>query len=197
MKETAIIILAGGSSSRLGRPKQVLPLGESTLIERIARTALGSALGKVFVVTGAHEGPVREALARLTVTIVQNDQWEEGMSSSIRTGIKALVDDGYAPAAVILCVCDQPFVTTGLLSAIVRKKEEVGKGMIACAYAGTIGVPVLFDSRYFYNLRDLAAGEGAKSLLFRYSEDVDTIAFPDGAKDIDTEEDYRQILEHK
>ena len=197
MNKTVIIILAAGSSSRLGRPKQLLPFGDRTLIETVSQAAVDAALGKVIVVTGAHEEPIREALAGLDITIVQNEGWEQGMSSSIRTGIKAMYEEGFAPAGVLLCVCDQPFITPELLTSMVRVKEEGGKGIVACAYAGTIGVPVLFDSRYFYSLRDLAADEGAKSLLFRYSQDLGTIAFQDGAREIDTEEDYQRILKEQ
>jgi molybdenum cofactor cytidylyltransferase len=195
MTETAIIILAAGSSSRLGRPKQLLPFGGDTLIRRIVDVALQAATGRVVVVTGAHEQPISEALADKAITVVQNKHWQEGMSSSIKTGIASIQDGGLSPASVILCVCDQPYVSPELLVRMSAAKEETGKGIIACTYAGTIGVPVLFDCRYFYTLQNLHASEGAKSLLFRYKEDVATIAFADGARDIDTEEDYRQLLE--
>jgi molybdenum cofactor cytidylyltransferase len=193
--ETAIIILAAGNSSRLGRPKQLLPVGDDTLIGRIVGVALHAATGRVIVVTGAHEVPIREALANKDITIIQNRHWEEGMSSSIRSGIAALAGMEPTPSNVILCVCDQPFVSPELFLQLIAAKEECGKGIIACTYADTIGVPVLFDSRYFYTLQNLRANEGAKSLLFRYREDVGTIAFREGARDIDTEEDYRKFLE--
>ncbi len=195
MQETAIIILAGGNSSRLGRPKQLLPWNGDTLIGRIADVALKATKGSVLVVTGAHEAATREALAGKGVTIVQNKHWEEGMSSSIRTGIEALAGSQPLPQNVMLCVCDQPGVSPGLFARMIAAKEETGKGIIACTYADTIGVPVLFDSRYFYILQDLQANEGAKGLLFRYRDDVGTVAFPEGERDIDTQEDYRQLLQ--
>lgn len=195
MPETAIIILAGGKSSRLGRPKQLLPFGDGTLIGQIVDVALQSATGRVIVVTGAHEAPIREALAGKAVTMAQNKHWEEGMSTSISTGIQALAGTEPAPSNVLVCVCDQPYVAPGLIAQMIAAKDQTGKGIIACAYADTIGVPVLFDSRYFYILQNLHANEGAKSLLFRYREDVGTISFPEGARDIDTEEDYRQLLQ--
>lgn len=195
MKDTAIIVLAAGKSSRLGRPKQLLPFHASTLVQRIVHAALKAATGNVVLVTGAHEESVSAVLTGEPITIVHNKEWEEGMSSSIRTGIQASCNGGLAPGNAIICVCDQPFVSPQLLISMVRAKEESGKGIVACAYSGTIGVPVLFDCRYFYNLCHLAAHEGAKHLLSRYKEDVGTIAFPDGDKDIDTEDDYTRLLE--
>jgi molybdenum cofactor cytidylyltransferase len=194
MPETAIIILAGGSSSRLGRPKQLLPFGSDTLIGHIVDVALQAATGRVTVVTGAHEALIKEALTNKAITMVHNKHWEEGMSSSIRTGIDALAGAESLPSNVILCVCDQPYVSPELFGQVIAAKGENSKGIIACAYADTIGVPVLFDSRYFYNLQNLQAAEGAKNLLFRYKEDVGTISFEEGALDIDTEEDYTQLL---
>jgi len=88
-------------------------------------------------------------------------------------------------------LCDQPFVDASLLNQLVQKKSL--KGIIASTYNGIIGAPVLFDVAYFDELLLLKGQEGAKKLLTKYPEDIDTVAFPLGSIDIDTMEDYERL----
>lgn len=127
-------------------------------------------------------------------SIVYNERWQEGMASGIVTGIAKLLLLDITVEGVLLAVCDQPFVTTELLQQLQQKKAESGKGIVACTYANTVGTPVLFDRKYFPSLQQLKGSEGAKELLKMYEDDLATIFFPNGSFDIDTEEEYKNLL---
>ncbi|MFI5139094.1 MAG: NTP transferase domain-containing protein [Sphingobacteriales bacterium] len=186
-----IIILAAGSSGRLGSPKQNLIYNGQTLLQRAIETAVASACGPVIVVLGANENVIRQSIEDSRATIVYNTDWQEGMASSIRVGITALNKSHPKSEDVILILCDQPFVDTSLLNQLVQKKSA--KGIIACAYNDTIGPPVLFDAAYFDELLLLKGQEGAKKLLMKYRNEVITMPFPLGSVDIDTAEDFARI----
>jgi len=186
-----IIILAAGSSGRLGSPKQNLIYKGQTLLQRAIKTAVASACGPVIVVLGANENVIRQSIEGSKATIVYNADWQEGMASSIRVGITALKKKHPESDAVILMLCDQPFVDTSLLNQFVQKRSA--KGIIACAYNDTIGPPVLFDAFYFDDLLLLKGQEGAKKLLMKHQHDIVTIQFPLGSVDIDTVEDFERL----
>ena len=193
MDKIGIIILAAGDSSRLGRPKQLLPFGDKTLLAHIIDEALGAMLAPVVVVTGCYAPEVGESLKDRPVTIAYNPRWEEGMASGIVTGLAELLSLQPRSAGVIVAVCDQPHLSAGLLRELVERSGVSGKGLVACAYEGTLGTPVLFGSRYFGALSALSGAEGAKKLLKTYPDDVAMVPFPGGEIDIDTEEDFRSL----
>jgi len=186
-----IIILAAGSSSRLGKPKQNLIYNGRTLLQNAIKAAIASVCNPVIVVLGANEQVIRPAIDGFDVTIIQNDDWAEGMASSIKAGIMELRKIEPKADSVILMLCDQPFVDELLLNQLVQKKPE--KGIIACAYNDTIGPPVLFSADYFDELLLLKGQEGAKKLLLKYRDDVVTISFALGDIDIDTMEDFEKL----
>jgi molybdenum cofactor cytidylyltransferase len=189
MNDVGLIILAAGNSSRLGRPKQLLLFRGKTLLNHIVAEGLAAGLSPMVVVTGAYSREMTEALKGEAVTVVFNPDWETGMASGIVIGLaQALaVDNGLQ--AVVVAVCDQPFVSAGLFRRLMERRAETGKGLIACSYAETLGTPVLFTAQYFKELSSLSGDVGAKSVLRRHGEDVATVDFPNGGIDIDTEDD--------
>ena len=193
MNKTGIIILAAGNSSRLGRPKQLLPYHGKTLLSHVVAEALAAELTPVVVVTGAYEAEIRDSLQGQAANIIHNPRWETGMASGIVAGLaEALAIEPQLRAAIV-AVCDQPHISAELFRALVGQQAASGKGLVACMYAGTLGTPVLFDHRYFKELSVLSGDTGAKQLLKRYPDDVATVPFPDGGVDIDTEEDVRKF----
>lgn len=189
MSRYAVLILAAGSSSRLGRPKQQLPFRGSTLLAHTIREAVSLSEAITFVVinNNMQPGPGEG------YEVIINEQASEGMASSIRAGLNR-VHRAYPPIdGCLIIACDQPFVNTGLLARIIRTHINTGKGIVAASYGDIQGIPVLFDQKYFGALLQLQGDKGAKSLLLRHQEDVATVPFPEGLTDIDTEEDYRQL----
>ena len=191
---TGVIILAAGSSSRFGSPKQNLVYQGKTLLQRAIQTALTSACCDcAVVVLGANEGEIRPNISDQQVNIVYNPDWQEGMASSIRLGIAQLLYLEPLVTSAILMLCDQPFVDPLLLYQLTERKTENDTGIIACEYKNTLGVPALFDKKYFVQLMKLTGSEGAKTTINAYPDDVMSVPFGLGAIDIDTIDDFERL----
>jgi molybdenum cofactor cytidylyltransferase len=188
-----MIILAAGNSSRLGRPKQILPYRGRTLVTHVVGEGLAAGLWPVILVTGAYRVEVEEALKGEKVELVYNPEWETGIASGIVAGLSNRLFLHSGVDAAILAVCDQPFISASLLLELIGAFETSGKGMVASAYADSVGTPVLFGSSYFDRLRALSGSEGAKKLLKQYPDDLATVIFPLGHVDIDTVEDVQNL----
>jgi molybdenum cofactor cytidylyltransferase len=192
MNKIGVIILAAGNSSRLGRPKQLLLYRGQTLLTHVVAEALAADLRPV-VVTGAYHTEVSDSLRGQSVDIVFNPAWEEGMGSGIVAGLSNMLLLHPDMEAVIITVCDQPFISAALLLQLVNTFDTSGKGMIACTYADSVGTPVLFGRAWFERLLGLSGSEGAKKLLKLYPDDLATVDFPGGEIDIDTGEDVSRL----
>ena len=190
----AIIILAAGNSSRLGEPKQLLRYHNKSLIRHVAEEALDATSSPVFVITGSNSDLIESELAGTKVQFIYNSDWQEGMASSIRCGIQKLMSTNNAGNGAIFAVSDQPFVTAKLFKDLITEAENHNASIVASSYENTIGTPVLFDQKYFDSLRSLKGSEGAKKLLKQFQGDVKTVPFPLGGVDIDTQEDYQNLL---
>lgn len=191
---TSLLLLAAGASTRMGLPKMFLYYKGQTLLHHITGEALAIVQTPVFIVAGDHITAVKEVLLGSNVLVLHNPHWQEGMGGSIRTGIQGILDAGPVPDAILITVCDQPFINTALLQQLIDAKTATGKGIVACTYDETIGTPVLFDKKYYEALLQLNGQQGAKRILQLYPDDVATIPFPLGGVDIDTPEDYDKLL---
>ncbi|MBV8390625.1 MAG: nucleotidyltransferase family protein [Mucilaginibacter sp.] len=189
----AAIILAAGQSSRLGKPKQLLQYQNKTLLQHAIDTAKQSAVQSVVVVLGSSADTILSATNTSEIYIVKNDDWQSGMASTIRCGIEALQTLDSTTDAAILMVCDQPFVTSGLLNDLIQKQNETGKAVIASQYGDTVGTPALFHKQFFSKLMDLEGDAGAKKIIAQNSDSLETIPFPGGSIDIDTIDDYEAL----
>lgn len=187
-----IVVLAAGGSSRLGTPKQLLPYRGRTLLRHAVETAVAAAVGPVVVVLGAWAKEVCAQLAGLDVGVVVNQRWAEGLSTSLQAGLDGLVAGG-GPAAALFLTCDQPLVTPDLLRAIAAAYCASRPPLVACEYAGTAGVPALFDRSLFVSLRALTGDEGARSVIRLYRAAAVVVPFPDAALDVDTAADARRL----
>ena len=193
MNNTGIIILAAGASTRLGEPKQNLLFQGQSLLKHALSVAKESDCRPIIVITGAYI-PDTVNLSDSAITYVQNPDWQKGIASSISLGVSYLQKNEPNIDAVILMVCDQPYVTASLLEKITTEKQKTNKPIIACSYQDTLGTPVLFDKQYFNNLCILKGDEGAKRIIFNNLDAVTSIPFDLGYIDIDTVDDYKQLL---
>ena len=192
-RTVGLIILAAGASTRMGTPKQLLTYRGCTLIRHMAEVAIASVCQPIAIVLGANGERIKPEISQLPLQIVENQQWQEGMSSSIQVGLEALLAVNQHLDAVAIALCDQPFVSPQTLNQLVEAYHLTGKPIIASEYAGTFGVPALFSRTLFSELMNLKNTEGAKQLIKRHIHEVFSIPFPDGAIDIDTPKDYEQL----
>ncbi len=184
------VILAAGSSSRMGRPKQTLEFQGMSLLRRATLAALDATCRPVVVVTGAHAELSSRELDQLDVREAFNPDWETGMGSSVRAGIERLLSTDADVAAVVLLLCDQPHVTSNVVSSLLAAHHTTRKPVVASAYGESFGVPALFSRTLFTELMQLAGSSGAKEIIKRHASEAHFLPFPDGAVDVDTPDDF-------
>lgn len=185
-----IVILAAGSSSRLGEPKQLLQYDNKNLLQNAIDAAVNSDADHVIVVLGANAEEVYHEIDRSKTHVLVNAEWEEGMASSVRNGMNELLSISPSIAIVILMVCDQPYVSSELLNAIINRYQQTGKKIVACDYGETTGPPALFCKTFFDELMQLKGDAGARKIIRQNDSELITVPFPEGKIDIDTKEDY-------
>ncbi len=189
----AAIILAAGNSSRLGQPKQLVMHDGESLVRHAVRAATEVECNPILVVVGAQAEKVRAELEGLDLGLVKNNDWTEGIASSIRAGIDHLIETAPQIEAVFLLACDQPFVNGTLLKQLMDLRLTTGKQIVASAYAHTFGIPALFDRNCFAELLGLKGDYGAKQLMIAHFNDMPSIDFPAAAIDIDTPADFQHL----
>ena len=193
--EVSIIILAAGSSSRMGQAKQQLPIGGESLLVKTVSTALHSAIGKVVVVLGSQHELHQNSLKGQPVEITLNAHWQTGMGSSIKAGLTHVLSLNPKTEAIIILVCDQPLLQPQHLNMLVEKQKQTKAFIVASGYSNTKGVPALFTQEIFGEILKLKDDEGAKKIIQQYPGEV--VDFPEGAIDLDTPDDYKNFLQHQ
>ncbi|MDZ7936680.1 MAG: nucleotidyltransferase family protein [Emticicia sp.] len=192
---TAIIILAAGASSRMGVPKQLLLVDGKTLIKRICDTAIDTPCHPIVTVLGANRNLIRKETERMPITVIDNPQWENGMSSSIKMGLAGAYMTEKAIDAVIFLTVDMPYVSVELINKMIGKAESDEKTeIVACKYDNQIGIPVLFKRTLFTDLLELTGDEGAKKVVMKNQDKTSLIDFPEGKLDLDTIDEYRNFV---
>ena len=188
-----IVILAAGASIRMGKPKQLLQYKGKNLLQHVAEAAVNSNANNVIVVLGANSDLVAKEIDKLKFHVIVNAEWEEGMASSVRIGLKTLQKLSPATEGVIFMVCDQPFVTSFVLNDLIDTQSATGKAIVTCNYGETIGPPALFHKSLFPELMQLRGDAGARKIIQQHGNDVATVLFKKGKIDIDTKEDYEAL----
>lgn len=187
------IVLAGGTSSRLGRPKQLLPWKGRPILQHVIDAALAAGLDEVVVVLGYAAEEVRAGLelppeARAAV----NADYAAGQSTSLRLGLRHSPPS--ARAAVVL-LGDQPETRAGAIRAVVEAYERTGGPVVRARYGHRPGHPLLFDRSVWSELEALEGDRGARDVLVRHPEwIVSAAADGEPPADVDTWEDYERLV---
>jgi molybdenum cofactor cytidylyltransferase len=188
------VVLAAGRSSRLGRPKQLLPLAGDPLLRHTLRAVLNSALDDVLVVIGHQAQAVHETIADLPVRIIVNPDYAHGQSTSIRAGLDALTPE---TQAAMFLLGDQPGIEPSVIDALIQTRRETGSPIAAPHYRDGIGNPVLFDRHVFPELLTIEGDRGAQAIVRAYQRQGQLqlvhINLP-APPDVDTEADYLAML---
>ena len=189
----ALLLLAAGASTRMGRPKQLLPYHGRTLLRHAAETAVAAGCAPIVLVTGALHDELLAEIVGLPILAERNPDWETGMASSIRAGLAAVA--AAAPRAVLVMLTDQPLVTPELLRQLIVQQHATQAPIVAAAYGETLGVPAIFDKSLLPELLKLQGAQGAGRLIARLGAAVGQVAFPAGLLDVDTPAQYTALLE--
>ena len=191
MKSTAILILAAGSASRMGKAKQLLPYNSSTLLGHAMMQALASKAEAVYCILGANAEVIEKGIPQ-KINLIYNPDWGQGLGNSIATGIKHLNNTHFDRVLVMLA--DQPKIDTDYLNLLIDTAEVHDNKCIASGYGIKNGVPAVFPRSYFEVLEELSGDLGARKLLNSGSDFVVSIDAKNKIQDIDTPEDYRRLL---
>jgi CTP:molybdopterin cytidylyltransferase MocA len=189
-----VIILAAGSSSRLGQPKQLLHYEGRPLVARAAEAALAAGASPVVVVLGAQAEKIRPALAALPILVAENSAWSEGMASSLRTGLTALESATSALDAVLIALCDHPHFSAASIARLTSVLASTpGSTIAATRHADGAGVPAIFSRSYFPALHALRGTEGARRIIAAHAATTALVDLPELALDIDTPADWQRL----
>lgn len=192
-EQTAAVVLAAGESSRLGRPKLLLPFGESTVIGCVVGAMEGPGVHPILVVAGAAAPEIQAALAGTRAQVLLNPAPERGMVSSLRIGLGALPDKG---GRFLIALGDQPRLKASDVTRLLDEQARLGKGIAIASYRGKRGHPVVFTSRYREEILTLRDDQILRDLIHSHADDVTVVECEsDGViHDIDTQEDYEREL---
>ena len=195
MPDLGAIVLAAGGSTRMGRPKQLLPIAGKTLIRRTAGTALDAGCNPVVIVLGSSADLVAQELLGLNVHTTINPQWNLGIGSSIRTGAQTLLHLGLPLRAIALLLCDQPLISASSLQRLFQSHFASGKDVSVSSYNQTICPPIVLAPALLPDLLSLPDAQGAKALWMSRPQIVHEVPCPEAATDIDTPEDFQALAE--
>ncbi len=184
------IVLAAGFARRMGRQKLLLQLQGKPVV-RWAVERLLPHVEDVVVVTGQDDAPVREALDGLGVRYAVNPNPQAGQGSSIAVGVGALKP---WTRAALIALGDQPRIPEAVVPGLLQAFARSGKAIVAPAYRGTQGTPVLFASEVFAELRALTGDAGARAVVQARPERVESVPIDAPMPpDVDTPEDYARL----
>lgn len=190
------IILAAGKSRRMGQCKQLLPLGNDTLLgfclKRIQEVPFS---GFTLVLGENHEQIIRSLNTIQSLNIVINTDSNAGMGDSIAHGVRYVVNHS-SPDAIMLTLGDQPLLNTVHFNALLKKHNASPTSITACRYSkNSVGPPVIFGSSYFEALSTLSGDKGAKLIIEKHRSHCNFIKLQDfNPIDIDTQENYQKVL---
>ncbi len=184
------IVLAAGSSSRFGSPKQLVRVDGRPLLHAAVSRAVEVAGHAVSVVLGAHAADLAPLLRHSAASIVINRDWSEGMASSIRAGVSRLPG---SCGGVMLVLADQAAVTAEDLRRLAMNWRRQPDYIVAAQYGATLGAPAIFPASRFRDLVELRGDRGAQSLFKRNPDRVIRVPMDSASIDIDTPEDLLRL----
>ena len=187
------VVLSAGESSRMGRPKALLPIQGQKFIERIIRVIGQSRVGRTIVVLGHHADQLRGQIEHLPVEVVINPDYRSGQLSSLQAAIRHINDDDCCDGMLVHLV-DHPFIDVALVDALIESFFETKKMIVVPRYKGKRGHPVIFSRQLFDELLNAPLDQGAKAVVNAHRQETLEIEWPDEGitLDIDTPELYRQ-----
>jgi molybdenum cofactor cytidylyltransferase len=192
------VVLSAGESSRMGRPKALLPIDGETFIERIVSALKRARLGKIIVVTGHNAEEMRRQIDHLPVEILVNHEYKLGQLSSLHVAIRHVLADQDCDAILVHLV-DHPYIDATLVDRMIESFYASGKLIVVPRYQGKRGHPVLLSRKLFSELLSAPIEHGAKAVVNAHAADTLEMDAPDEGVtiDIDTPDEYSQHVKAK
>ncbi len=187
----AVLILAAGSSSRMGVTKQLLPVRETTLLGVSIEHALLSKANKVYCVLGSNAEVIKQSISKYDIESIFNPNYQTGLSSSIVAGIRQITNQKFD--AVLILLGDQPLIKATYLNEMMDTFKNHDGKIIASKYKNTFGVPSIIPKRYYNQLLKLKGDKGAKDFLNTNNEEIIPLKNTN-LMDIDTKKEYQDYL---
>jgi molybdenum cofactor cytidylyltransferase len=178
----------------MGKPKQLLPYKNTTLLGLTVDTALASGAAFVVVVLGSETEKSVSILKDRPVQVVINSGWKSGMGSSLKSGLDYIIQNMPQVAGVVVMVCDQPFITAAHLFELPAKSHSSGQPIAATRYANTLGVPAYFDYDLVSDLMKIDDQDGAKKFIQQNLPKTVWVELEAAQIDLDTPEDYSNFM---
>ena len=212
-RSTAAIILAAGTSSRMGggRHKLLLPLNDRPVLAHVIDATLASHARPILIVLGHQANQVKAQLAAYAthpdITLIENPDYLQGMSTSMRAGLEAIISHDYKKAddallvdSALIILGDQPLITSQIIDALIstwQARSQTGKRIVAPLYNGKRGNPTLFAASLFPELLEVMGDEGGRRVVERHKEDLVAVELGSAVAnyDVDTWEAYQQVVE--
>ncbi|WP_394748805.1 nucleotidyltransferase family protein [Spongiimicrobium salis] len=191
--DIAILILAAGSSTRMGTPKQILPWGDTTLLGNAIRSAQGTGIKDIYVVLGANAPQILEINPIKDIHFLTNSNWKEGLGTSIATGMRYFQEANKNYRGVLVMLGDQPLIDTTYLNKMITTFTLTKNSIVCTAYDEKKGVPALFDQVYFKEMILLSKDYGAKEILHANKKKLLALNALGKAVDLDTMEAYKRL----
>lgn len=189
----AAVILSAGESSRMGRPKALLPIDGQTFIEKIVKALREAGLQNIIVILGHDAEAMRQKITHLPVTILVNPEYRKGQLSSLRVAIRHLLANDRCSGLLVHLV-DHPYIDAALVNLLIEGLEDSGKLIAVPRFRGKRGHPVIFARSLFNELLNAPEDQGAKAVVNAHRDETLEIETEDKGitLDIDTPELYRQ-----
>lgn len=195
MNDVCAIVLAAGMSTRMGTQKLLLPFDGKTIIEKVVENILKSGIENIIVVLGANSAELEDALEFWPVQTVVNENFREGMHTSVTTGVKVLPANA---KAVLVFPGDQPLISEEAIRKVVGAWRQSGKLIVIPLFEGKRGHPPLYDFRLRNELLNIDPAVGLRSVAQNFQEEVEEVETGSSGilKDIDTPEEYQRELKY-
>jgi len=189
----AAVVLSAGESSRMGRPKALLPIEGETFIGRIVASLKQTQVGRIIVVLGHNSDQLATAIRPLSVEILLNPNYQLGQLSSLQVAVRSLLPDADCDGMLVHLV-DHPYIDASLVDRMIQQFYESKKDIVVPRCRGKRGHPVLFSRRLFDELLHAPMDQGAKAVVNAHGDATLEIETDEEgiAVDIDTPELYRQ-----
>ncbi len=191
----AQLILAAGASTRMGEPKQLLPWQDTTLIGHAINQSQTLENTDTFVVLGAYYELIQREINHFSTTILRNMDWKLGMGSSIRYGVKNILDNKDSFDAILISLIDQPLIEISHYQMLIDNFLKNPESIVASNLHDRVGVPAIFPKSIFEELMMLKQDYGARYIIQKYEKQVKAIPLADQGIDIDTKQQYQKVLD--